>query len=188
VTITTSRAVHTDKLLRRAWVGLAALGISAAFLAAPVALADTTDPASPPAPVPVPLTVPTDPAAHPAADPAAQPAAAPAAQPAAAPASGLTDGVPHLPSPDNLPPGTTDTPPQTRSLGYLRDILHAIGNHDVSMNDALLLLAQRPMSATAGPGQSPGPSGPVGSSAAQPVAPAVPPLPADAPIADASAH
>ena len=150
MTISKSRAVHTDTLLRRAWLGVAALGISAAFLAAPVALADSTDPAPAPAPVPVPLVVPADPAAQPAADPASE----------------LADGVPHLPSPDNLPPGTTDTPPQTRSLGYLRDILHAIGNHDVSMNDALLLLAQRPMSATAGPGQSPGPSGPVGSSAA----------------------
>jgi hypothetical protein len=158
-------------LLRRAWLGVAALGVSAAFLAAPAALADSTDPAPAPAPVPVPvpLVVPGD----------------PAAQPAAAPASGLADGVPHLPSPDNLPPGTTDTPPQTRSLGYLRDILHAIGNHDVSMNDALLLLAQRPMSATAGPGQSPGPSGPVGSSAAVPIDPAVPLFPAAAPVADA---
>ena len=171
MTISRSRAVHTDTLLRRAWLGVAALGISAAFLAAPVALADSTDPAPAPAPVPVPLVVPAD----------------PAAQPAAAPASGLADGVPHLPSPDNLPPGTTDTPPQTRSLGYLRDVLHAIGNHDVSMSDALLLLAQRPMSATAGPGQSPGPSGPVGSSAAVPIAPAVPLLPADAPVADAAA-
>jgi len=170
VTITTSRAVHTDTLLRRAWLGVAALGVSAAFLAAPAALADSTDPGPPPSPVPVPVAVPTD----------------PAAQPVAAPASQLADGAPHLPSPDNLPPGTTDTPPQTRSLGYLRDILHAIGNHDVSMNDALLLLAQRPMSATAGPGQSPGPSGPVGSSAAVPVAPAVPPVPADAPITDAA--
>jgi hypothetical protein len=143
---------------------VAALGVSAAFLAAPLALADPTDPAPAPTPLPVPLSAPAD----------------PAAQPAAAPASELADGVPHLPSPDNLPPGTTDTPPQPRSLGYLRDILHAIGNHDVSMNDALLLLAQRPMSATAGPGQSPGPSGPVGSSAALPIAPA------DAPITDAA--
>jgi hypothetical protein len=164
VTISRNRAVHTDTLLRRAWLGVAALGVSAAFLAAaPAALADSADPA--PTLSPVPAAVPTD----------------PAAQPAAAPASQLTDGVPHLPSPDNLPPGTTDTPPQTRSLGYLRDILHAIGNHDVSMNDALLLLAQRPMSATAGPGQSAGPSGPVGSSAA---VPAVPAAPADAPAAD----
>lgn len=168
MTKTTNRAVHTD-MLRRAWLGLAALGISAAFLAAPAALADPTDPAPVPAPVPAPLIAPTD----------------PAPQPAAAPASQSTDGVPHLPSPDNLPPGTTDAPPPTRKLGYLRDILHAIGNHDVSMNDALLLLAQRPMSATAGAGQSPGPSGPVGSSAAQAITPAVPAAP-DAPIADAA--
>jgi hypothetical protein len=171
VTITTNRAVHTDTLLRRAGLGLAALGVSAAFLAAaPAALADSTDPAPAPSPVLVP------------APPAVEPTDA-AAQPVAAASSQLADGVPHLPSPDNLPPGTTDTPPQTRSLGYLRDILHAIGSHDVSMNDALLLLAQRPMSATAGPGQSPGPSGPVGSSAALPIAPAVP---VDAPAADAA--
>ena len=167
MTISTSRAVFTDTLLRRAWLGVAALGVSAAFLGAPAALADSTDPAPAPAPVVAPAAVPTD----------------PAAQPVAAPASQLADGVPHLTSPDNLPPGTTDSPPQTRSLGYLRDILHAIGNHDVSMSDALLLIAQRPMSATAGPGQSPGPSGPVGSSAAVPVAPAAP---VDTPVADAA--
>jgi hypothetical protein len=168
VTITMNRAVHTDKLLRSACLGLAALGVSAAFLAAPAALADSADAAPTPTPVPVPAVVPTD----------------TAAQPVSAPTSPLADGVPHLPSPDNLPPGTTDTPPQTRSLGYLRDILHAIGNHDVSMNDALLLLAQRPMSATAGPGQSSGPSGPVGSSAAVSAVPAA--VPADAPAADAA--
>ena len=170
MTISTSRAVFADTLLRRAWLGVAALGISAAFLAAPTALADSPDPAPAPSPVPAPVIVPAD----------------PAAQPVAAPGSQLADGVPHLPSPDNLPPGTTDTPPQTRTLGYLRDVLHALGNHDVSMNDALLLLAQRPMSATAGPGQSPGPSGPVGSSAAVPIAPAAPVVPADAPAADAA--
>ncbi len=169
MTIVRRTAVHTDTLLRRAWLGVAALGISAAFLAAPAALADSTDPAPTPSPAPAPAIAPAD----------------PAAQPVEAPASQLVDGVPHLPSPDNLPPGTTDTPPQTRSLGYLRDILHAIGNHDVSMNDALLLLAQRPMSATAAPGQSPGPSGPVGSSAVVPVAPAAP---VDAPIADAASN
>jgi len=163
----TSRAVYTDTLLRRAWLGVAALGISAAFLAAPTALADSPDPAPTPSPVPAPAMVPAD----------------PAAQPIEAPASQLVDGVPHLTSPNNLPPGTTDSPPQTRSLGYLRDVLHAIGNHDVSMSDALVLLAQRPMSATAAPGQSPGPSGPVGSSAVVPVAPAAP---ADAPVVDAA--
>ena len=169
MTTSTSRAVRIDNLLRRAWLGVAALGVSVAFLAAPAALADPADPV----PTPPSVLVPT---------PAVAPADG-AAQSGAAPMSQLADGAPHLPSPDNLPPGTTDTPTQTRRLGYLRDILHAIGNHDVSMNDALLLLAQRPMSATAGPDQSPGPSGPVGSSAAIPVAPAVP---TDVPAADAA--
>ena len=176
MTITTNRAAHTDTFLRRAGLGLAALGVSAAFLAAaPAAFADATDPAPGPAPVLIPAPAPAD---RPA-DAAAQSVGAASS----AASSQLADGVPHLPSPDNLPPGTTDSPTQTRSLGYLRDVLHAIGNHDVSMNDALLLLAQRPMSATAGPGQSPGPSGPVGSSAALPIAPAAP---ADAPAAEAA--
>ena len=154
MTIATKMAVHADTLMRRAWLGVAALGVSAAFLAAPSALADTTDPA--PAPLPAPAVVPAD----------------SGAQPASATPSPLADGVPHLTSPDNLPPGTTDDPPQPRTLGYLREVLHAIGNHDVTMSDALLLLAQRPMSANAAPGQSAAPSGPVGSSAAAPVAPA----------------
>lgn len=163
MTITTNRAVHTGKLLRRACLGLAALGVSAAVLSAPAALADPADPA--PAPTPAPVDAPTD----------------AAAAPVSATPSPLADGVPHLPSPDNLPAGTTDAPPPPRSLGYLREVLHAIGNHDVSMSDALLLLAQRPMTATAGPGQSAAPSGPVGSSAA---VPAVPAAPAATPTAD----
>lgn len=138
----------TDTLARRACLGLAALGAGLALFGAPTAVAD---PADPPAPIPVPVV---------SADPAAAPAS-----------TQLADGVPHLPSPDNLPPGTTDTPPQTRNLGYLREIWHAMQTQDVTMGDALLLLAQRPMSSNAGPGQSATPSGPVGSSAApsQPV-------------------
>jgi hypothetical protein len=166
VTIVTSLAVHADPLIRRAWLGVAALGVSAAFLAAPAALADTADPA--PTPVPAPVVVPAD----------------TAAQPVSGTSSPLADGVSHLTSPDNLPPGTTDTPPQPRTLGYLREVLHAIGNHDVTMSDALLLLAQRPMSANPAPGQSAAPSGPVGSSAAAAVAPALPAVPTDVPAAD----
>ncbi len=163
MTIATRMAVHTGKPVRRG-LGLVALAVAAAFVAAPAALADAGDPAPPPAPV----VLPTD---------APAPAPGPAAGSGAATPVSTADGIPHLTSPDNLPPGTTDTPTQTRSLGYLRDIIHAIGNHDVTMSDALLLLAQRPMSSTASPGQSAAPSGPVGSSAA--VAPAA----ADAPVA-----
>ena len=63
------------------------------------------------------------------------------------------DGVPHLSSPENLPPGTTDAPPdgdQPRTLGYLRDLWHAVQTQEVSGRDALLLLTQRPMNAERG--------------------------------------
>jgi hypothetical protein len=94
--------------------------------------------------------------------------------PAPAPA-----GVPHLPSPDNLPPGTTEDPtgpPQGHGLSYLRDLWHAVQTQDVSGGDALLLLTQRPMDADAMP-----PAGlPMGP---QPTAPVDPAPPAEAPPA-----
>lgn len=89
-------------------MGLAALGVSIAVMTAPAALADPADtaaPADPGTPVatatPVVASTPTV-AASPS--PAANPAAT-GGDVAAAPAS----GVPHLTSPQNLPPGTTDT-------------------------------------------------------------------------------
>ncbi|WP_243841344.1 dopamine receptor D4 [Mycobacterium sp. DL592] len=151
--ITMNTTVHSWAPVRRACLGVAALGAGLAVLSAPTALADPAEPA--PAPV-VPVDATT--------------------QAVSAEPTQLADGVPHLPSPGNLPPGTTDTPPQTRNMGYLREIWHAIQTQDVTMGDALLLLAQRPMTASAGPGQSSAPSGPIGSSAAAPVdaAPAAP--------------
>nr|WP_255497284.1 MULTISPECIES: hypothetical protein [unclassified Mycolicibacterium] len=134
-------------------LGLGALAVSAAFLAAPTAWADPADPVDPGAPVPV------------VVDPNAP---APAVAPAAAPAP-----VQHLSSPDNLPPGTTSTdePPQGR-LGYWRDLLHAMRTQEVSGSDALLLLTQRPLDANAAPppGMPAGPTGPVGTSAVPPAA------------------
>jgi hypothetical protein len=59
----------------------------------------------------------------------------------------MPDAVPHLPSPDNLPPGTTREPPERRTLGYLRDIWNTVRTEDVTMSDMLLLIAQRPMNA-----------------------------------------
>lgn len=61
----------------------------------------------------------------------------------------MPDAVPHLPSPDNLPPGTTREPPERRTLGYLRDIWNTVRTEDVTMSDMLLLIAQRPMNAPA---------------------------------------
>jgi len=61
------------------------------------------------------------------------------------------DAVSHLPSPDNLPPGTTQEPPERRTLGYLRDIWNTVRTEDVTMSDMLLLIAQRPMSTGSAP-------------------------------------
>lgn len=107
----------------RARLRALALTAATAVLTSPVAVADPAAPADP--------AVPADPAAVIAAPPLL-----------------LADGVPHLPSPQNLPPGTTATPPQggNPTLTYLRDVWHAVRNQDITPSDALLLIAQRPMS------------------------------------------
>ena len=127
----------------------AAVSVIGALTLAPTALAD---------PLPV---VPLPPAPAPA-DPATPPADVP---------------VPHLSSPEHLPPGTTDTPPdpnQPRSLAYLQDLWHAVQTQEVSGKDALLLLTQRPMNADAVP--PPGmPANPTPPTA--PLPPEAPPVP-----------
>lgn len=141
-------------------MGLGALSVATALLAAPAAVADPTDPADPA--VPIPVATDTNPKVA-------------AAALAAAPAP-----VQHLSSPDNLPPGTSADaiPPQGR-LGYWRDLLHAMRTQEVSGSDALLLLTQRPLDADTAPppGMPAGPSGPVGSSAVPPAADASVPAP-----------
>ncbi len=110
-----------------------ALGIVAALtLSAPAAFAD---PAVPPPPPPAPAPDATVQAAG--TDPVTPP-----------------DGMPHLSSLQNLPPGTTTAPPdddQPHGLGYLRDLWNAVQTQNVSGRDALLLLAQRPLDADAVP-------------------------------------
>lgn len=91
-------------------------------------------------------------------------------------------GTPHLPSPDNLPPGTSEVPvgpPQGRNLSYLREIWHAMQTQDVSFNEALFLLTQRPLDPGAAPpaGLAPGPQ------PAQPVQSPVPPPASAVPLA-----
>ena len=149
--ITMNAPVHIGTLARRISLGLGAAGVSVVFLSAPAAFADPAAPIDPAPPTVVPADTGTQ---MTAADPSVAPTA-----------------IPHLSSPDNLPPGTTDTPPEGR-LNYLRDLWHAIRTQDVSGSDALLLLAQRPMDAgaTPPPGISAGPTGPVGSSAVAPPA------------------
>jgi hypothetical protein len=125
---------------RRAPAGLGAL-IAMALLTAPSAGADPIDPAGPSSPAAV--EAPSSPAAVEApSSPAAVEAPPSPAAVEAAPAA-----VPHLPSPENLPPGTTQTAPEQRTLGYLRDIWNTVRTEDVTMSDMLLLIAQRPMNA-----------------------------------------
>lgn len=173
-----------------------AMGICAALtFSAPTALAD---PAPPPGPAPVPIMAPVpEPAPAPApaplpwlvpaaapADPEPAAPAIPASGPPPAPAPDGTiqaaagapatppEGVQHLSSPENLPPGTTDTPdPQQGSGSYIRDLWHAYQTQEISGRDALLLLSQRPMAAN--PAPPPGmPANPT---------PPLPPEPAPAP-------
>ena len=92
--------------------------------------------------------------------PPAQPVIAPRPQPApaAAPApdanlvaagqpAPVADGIPHLSSPENLPPGTSDQPVSTDSpnVTYLKELWHAIQTQEISRGDALLALTQRPL-------------------------------------------
>ncbi len=116
---------------RRAPAGLGAL-IAMALLTAPSAGADPIDPAGPSSPAAV--EAPSSPAAVEAPSSPAAVEAAPAA-------------IPHLPSPENLPPGTTQTAPERRTLGYLRDIWNTVRTEAVTMSDMMMLIAQRPMNA-----------------------------------------
>lgn len=139
----------------------AVLGFGLAGMAAPVAAAEPVVPGEPV--VPVPAEVPPPP-------PALAQAAAPALLTPA-------EGTSHLPSPENLPPGTTQTAPEYRTLDYLKDVWKALRTEDVSASDALLLLAQRPVNNTNVAGSVPqsqsGSSGPPAAVPA-PVASAVP--------------
>ena len=140
-----------------------ALGVFAALiLAAPVAQADPDAPAPPPLPLPGEEYISTQAAAGDPALPAPPPAE-----------------IPHLSSPENLPPGTSDVPldpPESRGTSYLRDLWHAVQTQDISGKDALLLLTQRPLDPNALPtnGLPAGPQAPL------PDAP-----PPDAPAPDA---
>lgn len=142
-----------------------ALGVFAAvMLGAPLAQADPDAPVPAPLPLPDEQSISTQAAAG---DPAL--AAPPPTQ------------VPHLSSPENLPPGTSAVPldpPQGRGTSYLRDLWHAVQTQDISGKDAILLLTQRPLDPNAVPtnGLPAGPQAPL------PDAP-----PADAPAPDAPA-
>jgi hypothetical protein len=158
------------------------------------------DPPLPDPSAPLPAPAPADPAP---ADAGPAPVAAPAPDPLA-PLNGVNipqpaldaanqavtnggpvappDGIPHLASPDALPPGSTMDPSAAGNDGpntsYLKDLWQAVQNHDISGKDALLMgLAQRGMN-TPYPEQAGGPNVPT---APAPADPALPPPPPGAP-------
>lgn len=147
------------------------------------------DPVLPPAPPAPSAPAPDAPAAAPApGQPApvngvSAPQQANGAVPAVANgnAPAAPQGVPHLSSPENLPPDTTTDPATAPGQGpnatYLREIWHAIQTQDISGKDALLALTQRPLTTPDTPG-GPAPSLPV--APADQAAPAAPGAPAPA--------
>ncbi len=147
-------------------VASGALGVIAALtLAAPTAQADPEVLVPPPPPpallVPAEESISTQAAAG---DPATQAAVGDPAPPAE---------IPHLFSPENLPPGTTNIPldpQQGRTTSYLRDLWHAVQTQEISGRDMVLLLAQRPLNPNAVPtnGLAAGPQAPLSPEAAPP--------------------
>ena len=143
----------------------AALGAAAVLMLSAPASAAPIDPA------PVPLIP----------DASAPVQAASAEQAASADQAPPTDeGVPHLSSPENLPPGTTETPAQEGPrMSYWRELWHAYQTQEVSGSDALLLLTQRPMDPESAPpaGMPAGPQAPL-----PPATPVPEPLPPATPL------
>ena len=92
------------------------------------------------------------------------------------------DGVPHLASPQNLPPGASLEPEQSTSspnVSYLKQLWHAVQNNDISGHDALLAVASQrtmvegsPQSSIAAPPNAAGVQAPADAPAPAPVEPA----------------
>ncbi len=89
------------------------------------------------------------------------------------------EGVPHLSSPENLPPGTTVDPsqlaPRSPNVTYLKELWHAIQTQEITGQGALLALTQRPLTTPDAPGgpppNLPGPAEPAPAPAPAPVLP-----------------
>jgi hypothetical protein len=140
-----------------------ASGAAVVLIASATAWADPLPPAPPPPPPPVESTN-----VQAAGD---------------APALTSPEGVPHLASPDALPPGSTMEPQDSDSpnVRYLKDLWEAVQNQEISGKEALLLgIAQRGMG-TPYPDQAPGPNVPISPADPAPAppapAPALPELP-----------
>lgn len=161
--------------LRGAGLGIV---VAAAIWAAPAALADPAAPA-PPALPPAPVVAAATDVAAPAPDPLAflrppAPAEAPAGE------------VPHLPTPEHLPPGSTLDPAakstENPNVSYLKDLWQAVQSQEISGKDAIIMgLAQRGMG-TPYPDQTPGPTVPLSPADAAAAPPAPAPAPPPAPL------
>jgi hypothetical protein len=157
-----------------------ASGAAVALTVAGTALADPLEPAPPPTPAPV---LPGDPLAPLNAVDVPAPAADVTNQ-ATGQLPAPPDGVPHLASPDALPPGSTMDPTVMGNEGpntsYLKDLWHAVQNQEISGKEALIMgFAQRGMN-TPYPNQAPGPNVPT--SGPDPALPAAAPPPAPGPL------
>jgi hypothetical protein len=158
-------------------VASGALGVIAAVtFSAPTALADPVPLIPEPAPAPAEPAAPTlGPAPGPAPDGTVQAAAGTLPTP--------PDGVQHLSSPENLPPGTTDVPDkQSGSGSYLRDLWHAYQTQEITGRDALLLLTQRPSNSAPPAGMPANPTPPQAPVTAPPPAPDLEPAPPPPPF------
>ena len=128
------------------------------------------------------------------APPAPAPVPAPGVVAAPQPAMGIVnqaisgqlpvpaDGIPHLISPESLPPGTTMDPnalPPTRpNVSYLRQIWNAVQDHQITGKDALIAVGTQRSLVGSGPAQAPGPNVPLTPGVGLPPAPGAPVLPA----------
>jgi hypothetical protein len=159
----------SDRVKTLSVAGGALAAFAALTVAAPSAHAEPDLPAPPP-----PMPGPEQPISI-------QAAAGDPALPAPPPAE-----VPHLASPDNLPPGTSAVPvgpPESRGTSYLLDLIHAYQTQEISGKGALLLLlTQRPLDANAMPTngmpvapQAPPGTPPLDAPAPDPLAPVAPP-------------
>jgi resuscitation-promoting factor RpfA len=122
----------------------------------------------------------------PDAAPAVAPVAAPAAPVAADTVQAPPDGVPHLASPQNLPPGESLAEPgdsnPSPNVSYLKQLWHAVQNNDISGREALLAVAsQRSTMEGAPQGSIPAPPNTPGAPADAPAPGPVDPAPAPAP-------
>lgn len=139
-------------------------------------------PAPTPAPAPAPVAAP-DPLAPLGAVNVPQPAYDVANQAISGQLPTPAEGVPHLISPDNLPPGSTMDPNadgnESPNVSYLRQLWHAVQNQDITGKDALIAITtQRSMNSPI-PAEIPAPPNAPAPAAPAPAdpAPAVLPTP-----------